>query len=324
MMLTTPDFIEITPTAEIRTDRHGNRAKCLQRLIRLDLPVPMTVALSFDTVRAIAQDQLPDMAALVGLFGDGALLSVRSSSQAPDWGGPGTILNIGMNDAVHARLEESFGTSAADAFYVSASSAPTPPTSCGWNPTGSTAPITPRLAKSHYEEEMEEAFPQDPAVQLAEVLKSMARAWEGTSARLLQAGAGRASDAGLGLVVQRMARGPGKGLSGAGVIQFVSSDTGEPQVTGATCRRGRGARRCRGPRRCSSKPTSAAPRWRMTRPTRWRSSGLSATLVRTRLREEMQIEFTLMDGQLQVLDAVRVPRSARAAVAIAIGWPRRA
>jgi pyruvate,orthophosphate dikinase len=89
MMLTTPDFIEITPTAEIRTDRHGNRAKCLQRLIRLDLPVPMTVALSFDTVRAIAQDQLPDMASLVGLFGDGALLSVRSSSQAPTGAGRG-------------------------------------------------------------------------------------------------------------------------------------------------------------------------------------------------------------------------------------------
>ncbi|MEL6211676.1 MAG: hypothetical protein AAFR44_16130, partial [Pseudomonadota bacterium] len=35
-MLTTPDFVEITPTADIRKDRHGNRAKCLQRLIRLD------------------------------------------------------------------------------------------------------------------------------------------------------------------------------------------------------------------------------------------------------------------------------------------------
>jgi pyruvate,orthophosphate dikinase len=191
-------------------------------------------------------------------------------------------------------------------------------------PDGFDGPITPRLAKSHYEEEMEEAFPQDPAVQLAEVLKSMARAWEGTSARLLRQAQGAPTDAGLGLVVQRMARGPGKGLSGAGVIQFVSSDTGEPQVTGATCRRGRGARRCRGPRRCSSKPTSAAPRWRMTRPNRWPSSGPIGDTVRKRLREEMQIEFTLMDGQLQVLDAVRAPRSARAAVAIAIGWPRKA
>jgi pyruvate,orthophosphate dikinase len=98
----------------------------------------MTVALSFDTVRAIAQGQLPDMAALVGLFGDGALLSVRSSSQAPDWGGPGTILNIGMNDAVHARLEESFGTSAADVVLCPLHPRLRRSTSCGWNPTGST------------------------------------------------------------------------------------------------------------------------------------------------------------------------------------------
>ncbi len=87
-MLTTPDFTEITKTAEIRTNTHGNRAKCLQRLVRLDLPIPLTVGLSFNTVRAIAQGQMPDLTALTGVFGDGALLSVRSSSQAPDWGGP--------------------------------------------------------------------------------------------------------------------------------------------------------------------------------------------------------------------------------------------
>ena len=34
---------------------------------------------------------------------------------------------------------------------------------------------------------------------------------------------------------------------------------------------------------------------------------------RQKLREEMQIEFTLMDGELRVLDAVRAPRSARVA-----------
>ncbi len=75
-MLTTPDFTEITAAAEIRTSTHGNRAKCLQRLVRLDLPVPRTVALSFDTVRAIAAGRLPDMQSLIGVFGPGALLSV--------------------------------------------------------------------------------------------------------------------------------------------------------------------------------------------------------------------------------------------------------
>jgi pyruvate,orthophosphate dikinase len=317
MMLTTPDFIEITPSAEIRTDRHGNRAKCLQRLIRLDLPVPMTVALSFDTVRAIAQDQLPDMASLVGLFGDGALLSVRSSSQAHDWGGPGTILNIGMNDAVHARLEETFGTSAADAFYVRFISAYATNV-MRLEPDGFDGPITPRLAKAHYEEEMEEAFPQDPAVQLAEVLKSMARAWEGTSARLLRQAQGAPSDAGLGLVVQRMARGPGKGLSGAGVIQFVSSDTGEPQVTGRYLPQGQGRAALSRSEAMFIETDERGPALEDDAPEQVAALRAFGTTVRTRLREEMQIEFTLMDGQLQVLDAVRAPRTARADVAIAI------
>ena len=49
-----PDFAEITPTAQIQVTAHGWRAKCLQRLVRLDLPVPETVALPAATVRAIA------------------------------------------------------------------------------------------------------------------------------------------------------------------------------------------------------------------------------------------------------------------------------
>ena len=41
-------------------------------------------------------------------------------------------------------------------------------------------------------------------------------------------------------------------------------------------------------------------------------------LTRERLREEMQLEFTLMNGQLAILDAVKSPRSGRAEVAIAV------
>ncbi|MFN3605963.1 MAG: putative PEP-binding protein, partial [Cypionkella sp.] len=39
---------------------------------------------------------------------------------------------------------------------------------------------------------------------------------------------------------------------------------------------------------------------------------------RTHLREEMQIEFTIEDGQLAVLDAIKTPRSARAGLKIAV------
>jgi pyruvate,orthophosphate dikinase len=38
---------------------HGGRAKCLQRLVRLDLPVPRTVALPFETVHGIAGGDCP-------------------------------------------------------------------------------------------------------------------------------------------------------------------------------------------------------------------------------------------------------------------------
>ena len=55
----------ITPTAAMSADVHGGRAKCLQRLIRLDMPVPTTVALSFGAVQDIAYGQMPDMDALL-------------------------------------------------------------------------------------------------------------------------------------------------------------------------------------------------------------------------------------------------------------------
>ena len=57
------DYELITPSARIATATHGGRAKCLQRLLRLELPVPKTVAISFAGVHSIAAGNfggLPD------------------------------------------------------------------------------------------------------------------------------------------------------------------------------------------------------------------------------------------------------------------------
>ncbi|MEM6896235.1 MAG: pyruvate, phosphate dikinase, partial [Pseudomonadota bacterium] len=83
---------------------HGGRAKCLQRLLRLEMPLPTTVALCFSTVKRIADGRAPDLDAILAPFAEGALLSVRPSSENADWGGPAAVLNIGMNDARHAAL----------------------------------------------------------------------------------------------------------------------------------------------------------------------------------------------------------------------------
>ena len=41
---------------------------------------------------------MPDIDAIVAEIPEGALMCVRPSSQDPDWGGPGAVLNIGMNN----------------------------------------------------------------------------------------------------------------------------------------------------------------------------------------------------------------------------------
>ena len=315
------EFAEITPSAKIVTGDHGWRAKCLQRLVRLDLPVPKSVALPALTVRGIAAGHQVDTVAILDRFGDGPLISVRPSPANPDWGGPATILNIGLNEKRHARLAETHGETAADALYVrfvqsyAIHVARLDPDVFEDIKPG---PGALREVLRLYEIETDDPFPQDPAKQLSEVLRSMARAWEGTSARLLRQAKGAPVEAALGLVVQEMAQGIGQGISGSGVIQFVDPVTGVQRVTGRYLGQSQG--------RDSLKSQEALY---LTRDPRGPSleeaaPGLFADLVqmgaacRARLREEMQIEFTIEDGRLAVLDAVKVARSARAGLRIAV------
>ena len=291
----------ITPTAAMSASVHGGRAKCLQRLIRLDMPVPKAVALSFDAVNRIAQGNIPDMSAVLAPFGDNPLVSVRPSSQDPDWGGPSAILNIGMNDArlatmipqlgewaataVYLRFVQSYAIHVArldpDEFYL-----PDIPDAAGL-----------KVMLDSYEAETDEPFPQDPSVQLAEVLRSMARAWDGTSARLLRQAKGAPADAGLGLVVQAMALGVGQGECGSGVIQYVDSTTGQPQIKGRYLGQSQG-REALGDTDSALYLTNdpRGPSLEERSPEAFAQLQFFGALCRRKLREEMQIEFTIESG----------------------------
>ncbi len=323
----TEPFTLITPAAVVEAATHGGRAKCLQRLIRLDMPVPATVTLPFDTVHRIAAGHLPDMQRILAIFGPHPLVSVRPSSQDSDWGGPGAILNIGMTAARHEALSASHGREAANALYLRFIQAYAVHVA-RLDPDMFDLPDAPTdAALDHalfaYAEETEEDFPQDPAVQLAEALRSMARAWEGTTARLLRQAKGAPAEAGLGLVVQEMALGVGQPESGSGVIQFVDGTTGLPQITGRYLSQSQGRDALTGqsgalyltrdPRGSSLEELCPEVFSRLQQ--------LGAT-CRARLREEMQIEFTIAHGALHVLDAVRVQRTNRAAVRIAVELAR--
>ena len=322
-MLDTPGFAEITPSADISADRHGRRAKCLQRLVRMELPVPRTVAIPFDTVRAIAAGRMPDLATLLGLFDDDPLLlSVRSSSEADDWGGPGAVLGVGMNDRVHAHLSNTLGPEAADRHYLRFVRAFAIEV-MRLDEAPFLDAATPSEALDLYEAEAEAPFPQDVRDQLGAVLRSMARAWDGTSARLLRQAQGAPADAGLGLVVQRLARGSGPGQSGAGVAQFVSPRTGEPRVTGRYLGQALGREALHAPAEAiylTRDPRGPSLEERL--PEVFAELVEAGARCRTRLREEMQIEFAIDQGRLSVLDAVRCPREPRAALAIATALAR--
>ena len=314
-------FAEVTPTARIDRAAHGWRAKCLQRLVRLELPVPQTVALPALTVRAIAAGTPVDCAAILAHFGAAPLISVRPSPENPDWGGPATVLNIGLNAERHRELAARHGQQAADAIYLRfVQSYATHVARLDPDMFAATAPSPEAVtaALQVYATEMDEEFPQDPARQLSEVLRSMARAWEGTTARLLRQAKGAPVDAPLGLVVQAMAQGLGQGISGSGVVQFVDPVTGEPQVTGRYLGQGQGRDALKAPQAMFLTHDARGPSLEDIAP------GLVADLIRhgtacrARLREEMQIEFTIEDGRLAVLDAVRVQRSARAGLRIAV------
>ena len=316
-----PDYAEVTPTARIAATTHGWRAKCLQRLVRLDLPVPKTVALPAATVRMIAQGARIDCRAILSHFGDAPLVSVRPSPENPDWGGPATVLNIGLNAARHARLAETHGQAAADALYLrfvqgyAIHVARLDPDM--FDPGGGAATTLAR-ALDAYEREMDAPFPQDPAEQLSEVLRAMARAWEGTTARLLRQAKGAPPQAALGLVVQAMAQGIGQGISGSGVIQFVDPVTGQPQVTGRYLGQSQGRDALRRTEAMYLTRDPRGPSLEDLAPELFADLVRFGSACRARLREEMQIEFTIEDGRLSVIDAVKVQRSSRAALRIAV------
>lgn len=324
----TDPFVEITPTAPVETGLHGERAKCLQRLIRLDLPVPRTVALPFETVRKIAHGQLPDIKGLLNLFKGERLLTIRPSPGNADWGGPGAVLNLGMSVPLFERMIEDIGMEKAatlylrfiQAFAVDVAHLDPEVFDTG---DGVPGPAMVDAQKRAYEEETDEPFPETADAQLSAVLRSMARAWEGTSARLLRQANGAPEDAGLGLVVQEMALGIGNGESGSGVIQFADPNTGAAQITGRYLSQSQGRDAVTGGK--ESLYLTRDPRGASLEelaPEAYEALVHMGDVCRSRLREEMQIEFTIEAGRLAVLDAVRIQRSARATVSIAVALAR--
>ncbi len=318
-----PHTTLITSKAPVAANTHGGRAKCLQRLVRLDMPVPRTVALSFDAVQRIAKGDIPDIAAILEQFDAESLLCVRPSSEDPDWGGPGAVLNIGMNDARYLDRSAEMGADAAAALYLrfvqsyALHIARLDPDVFDTIEADGREGLS--LSLRAYEDETDEAFPQDRGEQLIGVLRSMARAWDGTSARLLRQAKGAPADAGLGLVIQEMIPGVGQGECGSGVLQLIDPATGMPQITGRYLSQSQGRDALgEGVAALYLEKDERGQSLEDVAPEAFADLKTHAALMREKLREEMQVEFVVQNGKVHILDGVRVPRGSRAGMRIAV------
>ena len=323
-MIKIPSFELISSTANISGNLHGVRAKCLQRLIRLGLPVPKSVALSIPFVNAIASGERIDLNGIVTNFGLNPIISVRSSPLIGDWGGPSTILNIGMNRAMEQYYATVLGDKAAKELHLKFIKSYAMEVLRLDDTLFDFDNLTPETAINAYEQEMDEYFPQSIEAQLSEVLKSMSRAWQGTSARLLRVSKGAPDNAGLGLVVQKMVFGLGKAKSGAGVIQFFDPENGRKKEIGRylSQSQGRDALEDRKEALFLTKD-KRGPSLEEMYPSVFEALIQAGVKCSIGLKEEMQIEFTLQNGKLFILDAVPAPRNVGAAVEIVTSLVKR-
>ncbi|MCB1368044.1 MAG: pyruvate, phosphate dikinase, partial [Rhodobacteraceae bacterium] len=234
--------------------------------------------------------------------------------------------NIGLNDDIHSKLRHRLGEAGANALYcrfvqdysINVARLDDDAFEAIGDGSCGEAHVL-REALAIYEAEMDEPFPQDPVHQLGQVLRSMARAWEGTTARILRQARGAPADAGLGLIVQRMALGLGHGESGAGVVQFVKPSTGAAAVSGRYLPRGQGRDAMRAGKQASYIATDKRGiSLEEQHPEALEALKKYAQIARMGCRDVLSFEFTIENGKTWLLDAAPARRSPRAAVRIAV------
>jgi pyruvate,orthophosphate dikinase len=172
-------------------------------------------------------------------------------------------------------------------------------------------------------EETGAPFPDDPREQLAIALTAATRAWNSPRARMLRLARGEPADASLGLIVQAMVLGIGRGLSGAGVAQARDGTTGQHGLTGRWLPQAQGEEALLGLRRpapVGDAPSEAGAPRALTAENRARADALltHVTDAERALGDACRVDFTIEDGKPWLLDAIAMARAPRAAVAIAV------
>ncbi|MEA2621629.1 MAG: pyruvate, orthophosphate dikinase [Chloroflexota bacterium] len=283
----------------------GGKAANLGVMSRdLELPVPPGMAITTAACRAYLsqgwpsglEDELRQRMAEVEVavgrrFGDAAdplLVSVRSGAPVSMPGMMDTILNLGLNDATATGLA---GATGDEAF----------------------ARDCQRRFLGMFREIVGAAPPDDPWVQLRLAVEAVFASWNSERARAYRRKEGIPDDAGTGVTIQAMVFGNRGTTSGTGVVFTRNPATGEPGLYGDVMFAAQGEDVVAGTH--TTEPIGALDQ---RLPEVAGELRAHAARLEAHYRDLCDIEFTIDDGRLWLLQVRVGKRSPRAALRIAV------
>ena len=283
----------------------GGKAANIGVMARLGLPVPAGFAISTAACRTYLADGWPGgldeeikehlarLEATVGRrFGDPTdplLVSVRSGAQMSMPGMMDTILNVGLND----ETAEGLALASGDREFVEACHT--------------------RLEKMYTAIVGVEAVPDNPWEQLRGAIEAVFRSWNSQRARSYRAREGISDDLGTAVTVQTMVFGNRAADSATGVVFTRNPATGEASLYGDMMFQAQGEDVVAGTHQ--TEPISVLDE-RM--PEIARELGHYTDALERHYADACDIEFTIEEGRLWLLQTRIAKRTPQAAVRMAV------
>lgn len=291
-------------TAEELTQLLGGKGAALAALTRLQMPVPPGFTLTTTACRRYLDrgwDQELERALLGGVaaleratgthLGDPArplLVSVRSGAPVSMPGMMDTVLGVGLTRAVIDGIAERTGDTAFAADTMRRALR-------GWRAAVGGAP------------------PDDPREQLLAAVQAVFGSWESDLVRRYREIESIPDGLGTGATVQMMVFGNRPGRSGTGVAFTRHPSSGEPGLVGDFLVGAQGDDVVDG-RQATLHLDALRERW----PDLWDQLSRHSARLEEHFVDMVDIEFTIEDGRLWLLQARPAKRSARAALRVAV------
>jgi pyruvate,orthophosphate dikinase len=328
----------------------GKGANLADMTVLLGLPVPPGFTVTTEACRRFLRsgrtDGLDDelTEALAGLehragrrfgdHGDPLLVSVRSGARHSMPGMMDTVLDLGLGDrsveGLAARTDERFAFDTYRRFVASyarvvlglpaepfEAAAAAARAECGAGHDGELpAGALRRLVAGHLDLVRRATgadFPQDPRQQLRAAVEAVFRSWHADRARAFRDREGIAHDLGTAVTVQAMVFGNRDGSSGSGVAFSRDPSTGEAVPYGDVLANAQGEDVVSGSRRPAPLATMAG--WA---PAAHRELLTVLRRLEVHHRDLVDVEFTVEQGRLWILQARVGARTGAAAVRIAV------